>query len=107
MLCLSHFTNHLVLISIVLGSKISEYLLEKSRVVMQSEGEENFHIFYYMLAGLEPEARERLRIDKPENYKYVVLLLFVVDLTRQKLYYFFKQFSYISTWHSCEFEMSS
>ncbi|XP_077989266.1 myosin-IIIa-like [Glandiceps talaboti] len=56
---------------ILMGAKISEYLLEKSRVVNQNPGEENFHIFYYMLAGLSSEQQNEYRLKSASNYRYL------------------------------------
>ncbi|XP_009892538.1 PREDICTED: myosin-IIIb-like [Charadrius vociferus] len=55
----------------VRGAKLSEYLLEKSRVVRQDTGERNFHIFYYMFAGLSSEEKEMYGLLDPSLYRYI------------------------------------
>ncbi|XP_062334016.1 myosin-IIIa [Osmerus eperlanus] len=57
--------------SSVKGAKINEYLLEKSRVVHQDEGEKNFHIFYFMLAGISPDDKEMYGLLDPTQYRYL------------------------------------
>ncbi|XP_074650260.1 myosin-IIIb-like isoform X2 [Tubulanus polymorphus] len=55
----------------VIGAKISEYLLEKSRVIRQSSGEKNFHVFYYMLAGLSSQQLQKFKLSLTGNYSYL------------------------------------
>ncbi|XP_048734629.2 myosin-IIIb-like isoform X2 [Ostrea edulis] len=53
------------------GAKISEYLLEKSRVVHQNKEEENFHIFYYMFGGLSAEQKKAYNLLPPDKQRYL------------------------------------
>uniref|UniRef100_A0A6Q2Z7B1 Osteoclast-stimulating factor 1 n=1 Tax=Esox lucius TaxID=8010 RepID=A0A6Q2Z7B1_ESOLU len=53
------------------GGKISNFLLEKSRVVSQNQGERNFHIYYQLLEGSTKEQRENLGVTTPDYYLYL------------------------------------
>lgn len=52
------------------GADITNYLLEKTRVVGQITNERNFHIFYQFTKGASPQYRELFGIQKPETYLY-------------------------------------
>ena len=50
-------------------ARITEHMLEKSRVVHSGAGERSFHIFYYMFAGLTDREKYRYFLGKPEQYR--------------------------------------
>lgn len=52
------------------GADITNYLLEKSRVVGQITNERNFHIFYQFTKGASAEYRQNFGVQKPETYIY-------------------------------------
>ncbi|CAN9500314.1 unnamed protein product [Ophioblennius macclurei] len=53
------------------GGKISNFLLEKSRVVSQNENERNFHIYYQLMEGANAQQKESLGIMTPDYYYYL------------------------------------
>ncbi|EGG25063.1 myosin IC [Cavenderia fasciculata] len=53
------------------GGKITNYLLEKSRVVYQLNGERNFHIFYQFCRGATKKEQEEFGIYGPESFAYL------------------------------------
>jgi len=52
------------------GGKITNYLLEKSRVVYQQENERNFHFFYNLLSGADDQTVQSLSLYTADNYFY-------------------------------------
>lgn len=53
------------------GARVAHYLLEKSRIVTQSPGERNYHVFYELLAGLDEEQRRSRGLLTAEHYFYL------------------------------------
>ncbi|CAG9318607.1 unnamed protein product [Blepharisma stoltei] len=53
------------------SARIENYLLEKSRIVTQIEGERNYHFFYQLCAGANDTERELFKILSAESYNYL------------------------------------
>ncbi|EXJ56809.1 myosin-1 [Cladophialophora yegresii CBS 114405] len=52
------------------GAKVTNYLLEKTRVVGQITNERNFHIFYQFTKAAPKEYRDTYGIQQPQSYLY-------------------------------------
>jgi myosin heavy subunit len=56
----------------IVGARISNYLLEKTRITAQIEGERNYHIFYQLFAGASTDLQEELGLDGgAESFSYL------------------------------------
>ncbi len=50
-------------------AQLKEYLLEKSRVISHNNDEGNFHIFYYLFAGLSHDTLVRNGLKMPSEHR--------------------------------------
>merc|ERR1712129_521284 len=73
----------------ILGSYLETYLLEKSRVVFQSQNERNYHIPYFLYHGIAKSEHAQFGILHPEKFLYAnqggnVIVPGINDLERYK-----------------------
>ncbi|XP_018431466.1 PREDICTED: unconventional myosin-Vc [Nanorana parkeri] len=54
----------------IIGANLRTYLLEKSRVVFQSENERNYHIFYQLCASASLPEFKNLHLTSADNFNY-------------------------------------
>ncbi|XP_046586212.1 unconventional myosin-XV isoform X1 [Neodiprion lecontei] len=56
---------------VIVGGRVTQYLLEKSRIVTQASEERNYHVFYELLAGLDQQLRDKYGLLTPDKYFYL------------------------------------
>ncbi|KAJ8247858.1 hypothetical protein GJAV_G00251340 [Gymnothorax javanicus] len=57
----------------IIGANMRTYLLEKSRVVFQSENERNYHIFYQICASADQPEFKHLRLKSADEFGYTCM----------------------------------
>ena len=53
------------------GAMMTNYLLEKSRVIQPMVGERNYHVFYHLLKGADAKMKADLDLAEPKHYEYL------------------------------------
>ncbi len=52
----------------IVGASVEDFLLEKARITLQADGDRNFHIFYFFLAGATPDERREFELQNISEY---------------------------------------
>ncbi|XP_025836405.1 unconventional myosin-XV [Agrilus planipennis] len=55
----------------IVGAKVTQYLLEKSRIVTHAPGERNYHVFYELLGGLNNTEKQKYGLVDADKYFYL------------------------------------
>ena len=63
----------------IIGAKLSDFLLEKSRIVTHAHDERNYHVFYELLEGLTSDEKRQYGLTTPEKYFYLNQVMIVFN----------------------------
>ena len=55
----------------IIGGSIKHFLLEKSRLTDQLDGERSYHFFYQLCLGVPENMQKELWIDSPDKFKFL------------------------------------
>ena len=64
----------------ILKAKLNDFMLEKSRVALEFPHERNFLIFYYLLAGLDKNILESLKLKDIQKHKYLKFRIKIITM---------------------------
>ncbi|XP_022798201.1 myosin-IIIb-like [Stylophora pistillata] len=64
-------TENIFMISEYFTGKVHHYMLEKSRVVHQEKGAKNFHVFHYLLYGLDIDEQQEYNLNAEYPHRYL------------------------------------
>jgi chitin synthase len=68
----------------MVGMKLIEYMLEKSRVSGALDGGFTFHVFYYLLAGATHEERTNLHLSDAAHFQYLAVKMRTAGFAQSK-----------------------
>ena len=55
----------------IVGAKVKNYLLEKTRIVRQAENERNYHIFYQVLSAAPLDVLKSVGLERDASYEFI------------------------------------
>lgn len=71
----------------LLLANLTEFLLEKSRVVLRGEGELSFHIFYWMFSGISPEEANLYHLHDISKHRFVMYFFLIQEYLKTQVCY--------------------